>query len=236
MSLESIYSAYRKAGLTHEGACALIANIDAESKVRSNNVQDSYGIPDEKYVFDPKDGIGYGLCQWTLADRKVKLMAFARRAGKPIDDEDMQVQFSIYEMQTDFPGVWDMLTHSSDLLQCTQIVLVKYENPKIKNLGVRYEYAKKYINYFATMPVHSTKKSYYSHLSVEEQAEIRKLPLLYVSCSGIFVGILQVFLGLQTTGYFDEIMELEVRRYQERMGLDTDGQVGKETWASFFTE
>jgi hypothetical protein len=60
----------------------------------------------------------------------------------------MQVDFCILEMQADFPSVWQVVTTSHDLLQCTQIVLNVYENPAVKNLGTRMEYAEKALAYF----------------------------------------------------------------------------------------
>ena len=80
MSNRTIYDALRAAGMTAEGACGLMGNMMAESAMRSNNAQDSYGVDDAAYTFSAdagqnnfcNDSIGYGLCQWTSADRKRK--------------------------------------------------------------------------------------------------------------------------------------------------------------------
>lgn len=156
MSNQSIYNMLRTAGMTKEGACAMLGNMAAESGMRSGNAQDIRGIVDDDYTAATDmgannfvgDSIGYGLCQWTLASRKQKLLNYARMQGVSIADESMQVNFCIKELRDDFPDIWQTLTTSHDLLQCTQLVLNVYENPAIKNLGTRMDYAKQAQAYF----------------------------------------------------------------------------------------
>lgn len=157
MSIKTIYDALRAVGMTKEGACALMGNMRAESAMRSNNVQDSSARDDLAYtelvdngdMSFMSDSIGYGLCQWTLAIRKRKLYAFMKAMGVSIGDEAMQVQFCIKELKEDFPGVWEALTSSNDLFQCTQLVCKEYERPATSNVGTRYEYALSFFNELA---------------------------------------------------------------------------------------
>lgn len=150
MSNTTIYNMLRTAGMTKEGACAMLGNMAAESAMRSNNAQDIYGVVDEDYTAATDmgannfvgDSIGYGLCQWTLASRKQKFLNYARQQGVSIGDETMQVNFCIKELRDDFPDIWKTLTTSHDLMQCTQLVLNVYENPDVKNLGTRLDYAR----------------------------------------------------------------------------------------------
>lgn len=150
MSNTAIYNMLRTAGMTKEGACAMIGNMAAESAMRSNNAQDIHGVVDEDYTAATdmgannfvSDSIGYGLCQWTLASRKQKLLNYSRQQGVSIADETMQVNFCIKELRDDFPEIWKTLTTSHDLLQCTQLVLNVYENPAVKNLDTRLDYAR----------------------------------------------------------------------------------------------
>jgi len=163
-----IYEALRAAGMTVEGACGTIANMAAEGVMSSVNVEDradAIGISDADYTarvdndpnydFETDNGkhYGYGLCQWTERSRKAKLLAFARSRGVSIGDKKMQVDFCILEMQNDFPSVWRVVTTSHDLLQCTQVVLNVYENPAVKNLGTRMEYAEAAMAYFTNPDV-----------------------------------------------------------------------------------
>ena len=151
MTNKEIYNRLRAAGMTAEGACGMLGNMAAESAMRPDNAQDSYGIPDDVYVAqvdgevrDFLDSVGFGLCQWTLASRKAKLLAFARARGVSIADPAMQVDFVIRELQ-DYPEFADVrktLCTSHDLRACTKIVMDIYENPAVKNLAERLEYAK----------------------------------------------------------------------------------------------
>lgn len=152
MTNRQIYDRLRQYGMTPEGACGMLGNMAAESAMRPDNAQDSYGIPDSVYVEQVDagardfvtDGVGFGLCQWTLAIRKQKLLDFARARGASIADAEMQVDFVIKELteEPEFADVRRTLFSSHDLMACTQIVLNVYENPAVKNLGTRLEYAK----------------------------------------------------------------------------------------------
>lgn len=150
MTNKEIYNRLRAAGMTAEGACGMLGNMAAESAMRPDNAQDSYGIPDDVYVAqvdgevrDFLDSVGFGLCQWTLASRKAKLLAFAHTRGVSIADPAMQVDFAIRELQDDpeFADVRKTLCTSHDLRACTKIVMDIYENPAVKNLGPRLDYA-----------------------------------------------------------------------------------------------
>ena len=50
MSAQTIYFKLVEAGMSPEGACAMLGNMQAESAMRSNNVQDGYGYTDEGYT------------------------------------------------------------------------------------------------------------------------------------------------------------------------------------------
>ena len=81
-----IYKELTKAGATSEGACAILGNIEAESRFVSKNVEDSAKqFTDDSYTMQVDsgqytnfifDGIGYGLAQWTYYTRKKKLLEY----------------------------------------------------------------------------------------------------------------------------------------------------------------
>lgn len=151
MTNREIFDRLRQAGMTAEGACGMLGNMAAESAMRPDNAQDSYGIPDSEYVEqvdagvrDFIDSVGFGLCQFTHPSRKRKLLDFARARGVSIADAEMQVDFVVKELteEPEFADVRRTLFTSHDLMACTQIVMNVYENPAVKNLGTRLEYAK----------------------------------------------------------------------------------------------
>lgn len=157
MSAKTIYDQLRAVGLTAEGACGLMGNFQAESAMRSNNVEDRSGIDDDRYVqmvdggsydFQTDYGhhYGFGLAQWTLASRKQNLQNWAKKRGCSVADESMQVEFAIWELSNQFPTVWQLLTSSHDLYECTRIVCIQYERPAVNNVDARYQFARNFFD------------------------------------------------------------------------------------------
>jgi hypothetical protein len=156
MSIKTIYDQLRAVGMTAEGACGLMGNMQAESAMRSNNVEDRSGMDDDRYTALADSGsydfltdygkhYGFGLAQWTLASRKENLLNMAKKRGVSVSDEAMQVDFAIWELSNQFPGVWTVLTTSHDLYECTRIVCLQYERPAVNNVSARYAFA---VNFF----------------------------------------------------------------------------------------
>jgi hypothetical protein len=150
MRTKTIYEALRAAGLTPEGACGLMGNMMAESSMKADIAQRGMtALSDAQYteaadrgsIPFAKDGVGYGLCQWTYPTRKAALLAFARERGVSVGDEAMQVQFCLRELREDFPGVRRVLTSSRDLYECARIVCVQYERPAVNNIDARHAFA-----------------------------------------------------------------------------------------------
>ena len=127
MSLLSIHKQLMKEGMSYTGALAMVANMDAESALLANNLQDSYnaawGISDAEYCrranegkptngsqhFE-NDGAGFGLCQLTEASRKRGFYIVARdQWDVPVEDEECQVWYCCYEMRTQYAGLWAFL-------------------------------------------------------------------------------------------------------------------------------
>ena len=155
MSAKTIYDRLRSHGMTHAGACAMGGNIQAESGNRSNNVEDRSGMSDAQYTamvdaggydFATDNGkhYGYGLCQWTLKSRKVELLQYAKNRGVSIADEDMQVDFAVYELKRDFGGLYKFLCSTDDMYTATDRICREFENPAVKNTAKRYEFAQEW--------------------------------------------------------------------------------------------
>lgn len=148
---EYMYRRFRKAGMTVEGACAVLGQIQHEGVFQSTNAEDSKKIVDAIYTRQVDngiitkqqfmfDGVGYGYAQWTFPDRKGKMYDFHRARGKSIGDSETQIDFLIWEMQHDFPNQWRLVTSSHDLAECSLQLLDKWENPdgKDKQKPIRY--------------------------------------------------------------------------------------------------
>ena len=90
-------------GLTPYATAGLMGNLQAESNMRSNNVEDSKQSivgNDEEYTIkvDNKtytnfiyDRVGYGIAQWTDSSRKKRLFEICQQQNKSISDLDCQL-------------------------------------------------------------------------------------------------------------------------------------------------
>lgn len=77
-------------------------------------------------------------------------------------------------------------------------------------------------------------REYYYELAWFEKSEIKTFPLLRVGSSGVYVKILQDFLGVNVDGNFGIETENALKQYQEKKQLEADGVCGRQTWSSFF--
>lgn len=150
MSAQTIYDKLRAAGLTHAGACGMLGNLMAESSLISNIAQRGMTkLTDEQYTakFDTapevcyRDGVGYGLAQWTYWTRKKELSEFANSKGVSVGDESMQVDFIVQELRKDFSALFSFLCTTDDLYAATDRVCREFERPAVNNVDRRYENA-----------------------------------------------------------------------------------------------
>ena len=162
MSAENIYKRLINAGFTPAGACGMLGNLKAESDLRANNLQNTY---EKKLVFVDElytaavnngtyknfttDGAGYGLAQWTYGPRKRNLLNFAAKRGASIDDENMQVDFAIHELTTEYAPLLAFLRSTDDLYTATERICKEFERPAVNNVDRRYAFAVEFYNQFA---------------------------------------------------------------------------------------
>jgi len=153
---DQIFSRALKAGFTKEAACALLANIQAESAFNPINLEDSkersVGMSDQAYTdaVDSgryqnfvNDSCGYGLAQWTYGPRKRLFLEFCIDRGSSIGNFDTQNEFVFYELQVSFPGLFNKCKTSHDLEDLVHDFLYQWENPeeKVNNMIKRMGYA-----------------------------------------------------------------------------------------------
>ena len=184
MSEQTIYEQLRRAGMSAAGACGMMGNMKAESAMRANNVQDGYGYIDEQYTAMVDSGgldagyafiydsIGYGLCQWTLASRKQKLLSFAKQRGVSISDEDMQVKFCLWELQNEpeYEKLWAFLCTTNGVADAAARICKEYERPAVNNIAERAGYANEYFMRFwgMSIPQSATPTAPFAQGSLEE--------------------------------------------------------------------
>lgn len=143
MSEATIYKRLKKEIGNDYGVFGLMGNLQAESGLRANNMQNSYetklGMTDDSYMKAVDNGtyknfctdrVGWGLCQWTSAGRKTGLYNYAKQCNVSIGDESMQVEWLIYELNTSYKSVLLSLKKATSVKEASDVVVTKFERPK----------------------------------------------------------------------------------------------------------
>lgn len=242
----SIVSALIKAGMTVEAACAMGGNMQAESGMKANNMQDSYeralGYSDITYTAAVDNGsysrerfiadqVGYGLCQWTWHTRKAALYDFAKSRGKSVGDVGMQTEFCVSELKNDFPDLWKFLCETHDAYRATDRICREYEQPAVNNIEARYRYAQElYTKYGEVL-----NDGQWTMGNGQCAKDIDREPASYILAevtNGItpeakYLAALLCGIGYDVMWYG---IEACVKDFQQKKGLEVDGIAGKSTW------
>ena len=198
-------------GLTEAGAAGVLGNIKAESNFLSENLQDSYeadlGYDDWEYVHAVDwgwydnfvyDQAGFGLPQFTFPARKLNFYNTAQSVGASIADVDLQVNFMMYELKTEYPGVLDVLRTTGNVYEATSTFMCEYENPADQSydaINFRYKYAYSYYDSYAQgLAVSST--SYYSSITPSYSSYTYEPVVSYNNSSDYSVGDTVLFTGI----------------------------------------
>lgn len=174
------------------GVAGLMGNLQAESGLRSNNLQNSYertlgktddtytqGVDNGTYNNFVNDKAGYGLAQWTFYTRKQNLYNYAKSTGKSIGDLGMQLEFLKNEMSTGYKATLEILKNAKSVKEASDAVLTQFEKPANQGDEVkakRAEYGTGFYNKYhsATPAPAPTGKMYYVQVgafSVKANAE-----------------------------------------------------------------
>lgn len=171
MSIQNIHDRLMVGIRNEVGVCCLMGSMRAESGMNSINLQNSYNkklnISDEDYtaVVDAggydngfiTDKAGYGLIQWTFWSRKQMLLKYARKLDVSIGDENMQVDFTLYELATNYKTVFDALKNATfeTIDEVSDLVTTKYEAPADQSEAKKQErrdYAREFYQQFKEVP------------------------------------------------------------------------------------
>lgn len=148
------FKKFTSAGMTPAGACGLIGNLEAESdgfymnrveylclrRLKENGKTysdasytaaiDARKISCEEFLHPlPGKQYGYGLAQWTSPGRKAGLWNLANTKGVSIADEDMQIEFLLWELENNYQSVLKVLKSTTSIRKASDIVLKKFEAP-----------------------------------------------------------------------------------------------------------
>lgn len=249
MSARDIYAKLIAAGLTHEGTCGLMGNMQAESALKANIVQrgmtalsdeeytkqtDSYPVSQARFVYD---GVGYGLCQWTYWSRKNALLLFAQARSVSVGNEEMQVDFCVHELKNDYPGLWALLCSVTDIYTAASEVCTVYERPAVNNITVRAGYANQISNQAKREGWGSAAEDSPADKGAEGTEVYWPPRVICEGMSGADVAAAQALLkarggDVSITGDFDARFKNRVMEWQSVNGLTADGIIGAATWAA----
>ena len=132
------------------GVAGLIGNLQAESGLKSTNLQNSFekklglnddtytaGVDNGSYTNFVKDSAGYGLAQWTYWSRKQNMLDFAKAQGASIGDLNMQLNFLKKEITASYGTVLKALKDAKSVKEASDVVLIVYEKPAKQDDSVK---------------------------------------------------------------------------------------------------
>ena len=149
---QKIWHFFKSKGLNDYGCAGLMGNLQAESGLNPCNMENSYerklGFTDETYVQAIDNGIytkdqfvhdavGFGAAQWTWWSRKKALYEYAKSKGASIGDLTMQLEYLYQELSTSYKGVLSTLKNATSILEASNAVLFKFENPADQSVSVQ---------------------------------------------------------------------------------------------------
>ena len=146
------------------GAAGLMGNLYAESGLNPRNLQGTYekslGMTDDEYTAAVDDGsypdfvtdkAGYGIAQWTYPSRKRGLLDWATAQEQSIGDLEMQLDFLMLELRSDFWSVYVDLVNAQSVREASDAVMLRFEKPKNQseeNRAKRATFGQKYFDQF----------------------------------------------------------------------------------------
>lgn len=216
-------------------------NMMAESGMKANIAQRGMtSLTDEQYtaaaddgtINFARDGVGYGLCQWTYPTRKAALLKWAKTFGLSVGDEAMQVQFCLKELEKDYPELLDYLRTAKLFSEAAARICTEYERPAVKNIITRTDFANELFMQYGT----ELETLRQGSSSVEFAPDIDREPASYI------MGVVRYgdhtpeakYLKalLQELGYDVLWLGLDacLKDFQQKRGLDVDGVCGEKTW------
>lgn len=142
---------YEKIGNAY-GTAGLVGNLKSESNLDPHNMENSYerklGFTDETYVQAIDNGTytkeqfvydqcGVFLAQWTWWSRKKALYEYVKSKGVSIGDLEAQLEFLYHELSTSYKSVLSTLKNATSILEASNAVLFKFENPADQSVKVQ---------------------------------------------------------------------------------------------------
>ena len=167
----TVYTVLHSLGFTNQGIAGILGNLDAESGIKPNNLENSHesylGYTDETYTSAVDNGYykreqflhdhmggsdtmgaGYGIAQWTYYTRKAKLYDWAKRKHVSVANLLLQIDILVGELKA--YNIYDDLRTCIDVRKASNIMVTKFERPAGFNTAAvqnaRYEKCMEYFD------------------------------------------------------------------------------------------
>jgi len=144
---EKIYNFFTGQGFKPFQAAGIMGNMMDESKLNPRSIEPYPTEGDQ-----PRRGKGFGLVQWTFADRQEPLEQKAAAAGVLPSDLGIQLQYVMDELQGRWKSTYDKFLATTTVEQATEVILVEYEIPgnKARARRERIPYARDFLIQFGS--------------------------------------------------------------------------------------
>lgn len=235
MGVENIYNRLMAEIKNPYGAAGAMGNIEAESGLRANNLQNSVekrlGMTDEEYTAAVDNGSyvdfctdrgGYGLCQWTSAGRKTGLLNFAKSKGVSIGNEDMQIEWMLHELRTSYKGVLSALKGAKSVKEASNVFMCKFERPANQsdaNKAARAARGMKYYEMYAGKEKAMSNSSLVNYTKISPNRTSprkHKIDTITIHCMACDMSV-------ERCG---EVFAKKARKASSNYGIGSDGRVG----------
>lgn len=165
---EKIWNYLRAHGYTAAGTAGLMGNLQAESSLNPNNLQQTYekslGHTDESYTNAVNnksyskdkfvnDSAGYGLAQWTYNSRKKNMYENLVEKGISIGDLGGQLQFLTSELGSSYPSIDSMLRTTTSVNDASDVILRDFERPANLNYDKRRQFSQNWYDQYKTASI-----------------------------------------------------------------------------------
>jgi len=144
-----IWDFLRAKGFNEYATAGIMGNLQAESGLRPDNLQNSYekklGYTDAEYTAAVDNGsytnfvhdsAGYGLAQWTYYSRKQNLLNYAKQKGASIGSLNMQLEYLYTELKSN-SVIMRELQAAQSVRAASDVILLKFERPADQSEAVQ---------------------------------------------------------------------------------------------------